>query len=202
MDCSPSRLLSVGFSRQEYWIGLLLPPPGDLCDPGIKSVSPSLHLQVDSLPQCHLGVIPHFKLIALGSTGRTLFTMFSENYEYQLAKMLLQLSHSFVILIQMSERIYRSTWKFKNWNFLLIRFALNIQEHRASLVAQMVKNLSAVQETKVWSPGEGDGYPLQCSCLENSIDREVHEVAKSQNTPEWLTFHRRTHIYQFKAVSD
>ena len=32
------------------------------------------------------------------------------------------------------------------------------------------------------SPGEGNGYPLQYSCLENSMDREawqvtVHEVA-------------------------
>ena len=31
-----------------------------------------------------------------------------------------------------------------------------------------------------WSPGEGKGYPLQYSCLENSIDCIVHEVAKSQ----------------------
>ena len=35
------------------------------------------------------------------------------------------------------------------------------------------------------SPGEGDGTPLQYSCLENSMDREawwatVHGVAKSQ----------------------
>ena len=35
------------------------------------------------------------------------------------------------------------------------------------------------------SPGEGNGYPLQCSCPENSMDREawwatVHGVAKSQ----------------------
>ena len=34
------------------------------------------------------------------------------------------------------------------------------------------------------SPGEGNGYPLQCSCLENPIDRgawqvKVHGVAKS-----------------------
>ena len=33
--------------------------------------------------------------------------------------------------------------------------------------------------------GEGDGNPLQCSCLENSMDREawqatVHGVTKSQ----------------------
>ena len=28
--------LSMGFSWQEYWIGLPCPPPGDLSDPGIK----------------------------------------------------------------------------------------------------------------------------------------------------------------------
>ena len=32
-------LLSMGFSRQEYWSGLPNPPPGDLCDPGIEPVS-------------------------------------------------------------------------------------------------------------------------------------------------------------------
>ena len=29
------------------------------------------------------------------------------------------------------------------------------------------------------SPGEGKGYPLQCSGLENSMDCRVHRVAKS-----------------------
>ena len=33
--------LSVGFSRQKYWSGLLFPPPGDLPDPGIKHTSPA-----------------------------------------------------------------------------------------------------------------------------------------------------------------
>ena len=28
--------LSVGFSRQEYWSGLLFPSPGDIPNPGIK----------------------------------------------------------------------------------------------------------------------------------------------------------------------
>ena len=28
--------LSIGFSRKEYWSGLLCPPPGNLPDPGIK----------------------------------------------------------------------------------------------------------------------------------------------------------------------
>ena len=61
----------------------------------------------------------------------------------------------------------------------------------ASLVAQMVKNLPAKQE--VWvqslsqedSPGEGNGNPLQYSCLGNPMDRRawwatVHGAVKSQ----------------------
>ena len=32
--------LSMGFSRQEYWSGLPLSPPGDLPDPGIEAESP------------------------------------------------------------------------------------------------------------------------------------------------------------------
>ena len=55
----------------------------------------------------------------------------------------------------------------------------------ASLVAQLVKNLLAMWETWVrslgWedSPGEGKGYTLQYSGLENPMDCIVHEVAKS-----------------------
>ena len=33
MDCSPP-----GFSRQEYWSGLLFPSPGDHPGPGVKPV--------------------------------------------------------------------------------------------------------------------------------------------------------------------
>ena len=36
-------LLSMGFSRQEYWSGLPFPSPGDLPDSGIKPVSPASH---------------------------------------------------------------------------------------------------------------------------------------------------------------
>ena len=41
-------LLSMGFSRQEYWSGLPLPSPGDLPDQGIEPRSSAL--QADSLP--------------------------------------------------------------------------------------------------------------------------------------------------------
>ena len=35
-------LLSMEFSRQEYWSGLPFPPAGDLPDPGIELASPAL----------------------------------------------------------------------------------------------------------------------------------------------------------------
>ena len=40
--------LAMGLPRQEFWSGLLFPPPEDLIDPGIEPVSPAL--EVDSLP--------------------------------------------------------------------------------------------------------------------------------------------------------
>ena len=41
------------------------------------------------------------------------------------------------------------------------------------------------------SPGEGNGYPLQYSCLKNPMDRwgcwaVVHGVTKESDTTEWL----------------
>ena len=65
-----------------------------------------------------------------------------------------------------------------------------------SLVAQMVKYLPSMQETRVrslgWSgrsPGGGHGNPLQYSCLENPKDRgawraTVHGVAESDKTEQ------------------
>ena len=41
-------LLSMGFSRQEYWSGLPFSSPEDLPDPGIEPGSPKL--QTDALP--------------------------------------------------------------------------------------------------------------------------------------------------------
>ena len=46
-------LLSMGFSRQEYWSGLPFPSPGDLPNPGIEPRS--LALQADSYHLSHQG---------------------------------------------------------------------------------------------------------------------------------------------------
>ena len=70
-----------------------------------------------------------------------------------------------------------------------------LQYSWASLVAQLVKNLPAMQETWIQSlfredyPGEGKGYPLQCSGLENLMDCMVHGVAKSRTWLSDLHFH-------------
>ena len=89
-------------------------------------------------------------------------------------------------------------------------FRLCIISVVASLVAQLVKNLPVVQETQVqflgWedSPGEGNGNPLQYSCLENPMDRgtwwaTVHGVAKSRTRLSDFTFTFHFHSY-FKPL--
>ena len=46
--------LSMGFSRQEYWSGMLCSPPGDLPNLGIEPLAPaSPALQADYLPLNH-----------------------------------------------------------------------------------------------------------------------------------------------------
>ena len=61
-----------------------------------------------------------------------------------------------------------------------------LNELYASLVAQTVKSPPAMGFIPGLgsAPGEGNGCPLQCSCLENPIDREawratVHGVTQS-----------------------
>ena len=44
------------------------------------------------------------------------------------------------------------------------------------------------------SPGEGKGYPLQCSGLENSMDYVVHGVANSQR---WLS---NFHFHEYPGI--
>ena len=77
--------------------------------------------------------------------------------------------------------------------FLYLTLEVNIPpNYGSSLVAQMVKNLPATAGDPGLTPGsgrcpgEGNGYPLQYSCLENSMDRgvwwaTVHGVTKSEN---------------------
>ena len=60
--------------------------------------------------------------------------------------------------------------------------AIVLKQLRASLVAQVVSNAGDLGLIPGFerSPGEGKGYPLQYSGLENSMDCIGCEVAKSQ----------------------
>ena len=66
-------------------------------------------------------------------------------------------------------RIFLSGWHQSVWELFVWKSCI-------SLVAQLVKNLPAMQETWLDSwvrkiPWKGNGNPFQCSCLENSMDR-------------------------------
>ena len=55
-------LLSMGFSRQQYWNGLPCPSPGDLPNAGIKPASLAASaLLVNSLPLSHQGILLSYK---------------------------------------------------------------------------------------------------------------------------------------------
>ena len=67
----------------------------------------------------------------------------------------------------------------------------------AFLVTQTVENLPAMQMSQVRSlrsPGEGNGNPLQYSCLKNPADMgtwqaTIHGVTKSDCSSPWICFY-------------
>ena len=67
-------LLSMGFSRQEYWSGLPFPPPEELPDPGFEPSSPVFYSQSKFLMlSClHLYVsLKHWHIIRRNSKLKT-----------------------------------------------------------------------------------------------------------------------------------
>ena len=193
--CIYRQMCPWGFSRQEYWSGLPFPSPGDLPNPGIKPKSPAL--QVDSLPS-ELPGKPKNTGVGCHSLLQWIFPTQELNW--------CQL-HCRWILYQP----YQGSPDKHNGRECEKRICIYIQID-ISLIAQLVKNLPAMQETPVGflgqedllekgqathsniladkestcnmgdlglipglgrSPGEGKGYPLQYSGLENSMDSIV-----------------------------
>ena len=92
----PARLLCLlrllwGFSRQEYWNELLCLPPGDLPNPGIKSVFPTL--QADALPSEPPGKPKKSGMGSLSLLQGTFLTQESNQGLLHCRKILYQLSY-------------------------------------------------------------------------------------------------------------
>ena len=94
------------------------------------------------------------------------------------------------------------------YSFPMVIFSWLSQSNRwltinpCTLVAHLVKNPPAMWETGFdpWfgrSPGEGNGYPLQYSGLENSMDCIVHGVAKRWTWVSNFHFSLYLCIWQF-----
>ena len=69
--------LSIGFSRQGYWSGLLFPSPGDIPNPGIELRSPAL--QADPLPSEPPEKPNHLLLVIKDFAYSTLVTVWAES---------------------------------------------------------------------------------------------------------------------------
>ena len=127
--------LPWGFSRQEYWSGLPC-PLGDLPNSGIKLGFPAL--QVNSLPFEPPGKPKNTGVGSLSLLQGNLLTQ------------------------ELNWGLLHCRWGLYQWSYCVcvcIYMCTPLQYSWASLVAQTVKNLSAMQETRVQSLGLED--PLE-----------------------------------------
>ena len=69
-----------------------------------------------------------------------------------------------------------------------------IEQQWVSLVARLVKNLPAMQETQVWS-WRWNSYPLWYSCLENPMDRGVWRATVQGVTKGQTRLSDRAHTH-------
>ena len=115
-------------------------------------------------------------------------------------------SYSFFLLILKHYMLATSSWDIHPWiaTWLIYLFKLLPSPPRAYQVTLVVKNLPAnagnATDTGLIlglgrSPGEGNGNPLQYSCLGNPMDRGAWEEAPVHGvTNDWITHHRPSYI--------
>ena len=73
MNCSCQSPVHWGFSRQEYWSGLLFPPPGDFSKPGIEPTSLASPVLAGrfftDMPPRKPGIFEHNIIALIGTIG-------------------------------------------------------------------------------------------------------------------------------------
>ena len=100
-------------------------------------------------------------------------------------------------------------------NSLVVSYKLNVQSYNVHFkdtytLFKIVNNLPAIQDMDLIpelgrSPGEGNGNPLQYSCLENSMDRGTWQAIQSMDSQRvrynWVTnTHTHTHTHTHKCT--
>ena len=141
--------LFMGFPRQEYWSGPPCPPPGDLPNPGIETAAPADPvLQVDSLLLSHWGS-PIFCL-----------------YLYVYTFVNIRWDSSF-------ERCRPSTYKetCSGMSYHLSFQSVQSEYYRVSIYR--TDEVLYINDSLIAHFREGNGTPLQYSCLENPMDGGV-----------------------------
>ena len=84
----------------------------------------------------------------------------------------------------------------------MVLFTTHLHFKQATLAAQLVKNMTTMRDLGSIPglgnpPGEGKGYLLQYSSLENSMDCIVHRVAKCRTRLSDFHFH-----FSFQIIID
>ena len=179
--------LSMMFPRQKHWSGLPS-PPDNLPDPGFKPASPAL--QVNSSPLSHLESPKvgnrilltkqiyslRDQMTVLGISGITIYSVAHLSSKH---RCFLSPLHFY------TGSIIKFFWPyFKNifWILLLLSISTILPQ---SVVKNPLANAGDVGSIRGSgrTPGEGNGNPLQYSCLESPMDRGgwraiVHRVRK------------------------
>ena len=141
--------LSVGFSRQEHWSGLLYPSPGDLPHPGIKPRFPALQQIL-----YHLG---HQRISSVQFSHRVVSdSLQPHESQYARPPYWRRQWHPTPVLLPGKSHGRRSLVGCSPWG----RYESDTTER-----LHFDFSLSCT--------GKENGNPLQCSCLENSRDREA-----------------------------
>ena len=190
----------MGFSKQEYWSGLLYPPPWALPDPGIEPRS--------LMPPAMAG-----RFLTTSTTWEAPLNVHIPIYVYafedrsdpgdQRARFCWIVSPFLPFLTYQAYLLPMYSWKYHNCLFSVLTLWVSPSMHpysflsscpplflacthytdiyRTLILAIVVKNLptntgdsrdSGLIPESGRSPGEGSGNPFQHSCLENPMDRQ------------------------------
>ena len=175
---------AMAFSRQEYWSGQPFPSPGNLSDPGIELGSSTL--RADFLLSEQQGS-PH------NSISRVYVNRHIDICVYVHIHILIHMhkliSHlhlssikeSYLPVLENQHSLYGKILNVYIMCSYLYTLILAVKNPPAMQEAQETQVLSLDQEDPL---GEGNGNPLQYSCLDNPMDKgawqaTVHRVWKS-----------------------